>query len=166
MYKAGRNPLVLPAFLFFEMKNVKEATKEGQLCLAGYLYMLFSKMLPTENEDGKLIEQSYATSKEYVAGAIDFIVKNYSNKMTVNDISEYIGLNRSYFGSIFKKHTNMSPQEFLIKFRLEKSSELLGNHKLSISDVARSVGYDDAMLFCKMFKKHYGLSPSEYRRKI
>lgn len=152
--------------IFSEMKTVTESTKSGQLCLAGYLYMLFSRMLPKENPDGKQIEQLYATSKEYVAGAMEYILKNYSNRITVNDISEYIGLNRSYFGSIFKKHTNMSPREFIIKFRLEKATELLGNEKLNISDVARSVGYDDAMLFSKMFKKQYGLSPTEYRQKI
>lgn len=93
-------------------------------------------------------------------------MKNYSHKITVNDISKYIGLNRSYFGSIFKKHTSMSPQEFLIKLRLEKAEELMENPKLNISDIARSVGYEDAMLFSKIFKKHYGASPTEYRKTI
>ena len=152
--------------IFSEMKGVTESTKQGQLCLAGYLYMLFSQMTPKENLKSDLTVSPYATSKEYVAGAMDFIVKNYSNKITVNDISKYIGLNRSYFGSIFKKHTSMSPQEFLIKFRLEKAAKLMSNEKLNISDIARSVGYDDAMLFCKTFKKHYGMSPTEYRRKV
>lgn len=152
--------------IFSEMKNAKESTKQGQLCLAGNLYMLFSKMIPKEIAEKNPIEHPYATSKEYVAGAIEFIVKNYSHKITVNDISKYIGLNRSYFGSIFKKHTSMSPQEFLIKLRLEKAEELMENPKLNISDIARSVGYEDAMLFSKIFKKHYGASPTEYRKTI
>ena len=39
------------------------------------------------------------------------------------------------------------------------------NAKLNISDIARSVGYEDSMLFCKTFKKHYGMPPTEYRLK-
>lgn len=149
--------------IFSGMKKVTESTKQGQLMLAGYLYMLFSEMKGKNVSDRKVLVSQYASSKEYVACAMDFIVKNYSNQITVNDISRYIGLNRSYFGSIFKKHTSMSPQEFLIKFRLEKATGLMNNEKLNISDIARSVGYDDAMLFSKIFRKHYGVSPTKYR---
>lgn len=151
--------------IFSHMKKTEEFTKKGQLKLAGYLYMLFSLMTQSNADTDKIPENPYASSKEYVAGAIDFIVKNYANKITVNDISQYIGLNRSYFGSIFKKHTSKSPQEFLIEFRLDKAVKLMPNAKLNISDIARSVGYEDSMLFCKTFKKHYGMPPTEYRLK-
>ncbi len=148
--------------IFEKIKRLDETTASGQLMLNSYLYMLFSKMHPSDTEK-TLQKNPYSTSREYVGSAIEYIKKNYTNKITVNEISDYIGLNRSYFGSIFKKHTKMTPQEFILDFRFQKAIALFENEKLNISDIARSIGYDDAMLFSKIFKKKYGISPKKYR---
>ena len=153
------------ADIFKKIKNLDETTLEGQLMMNGYLYMLFSVMKPVEALKTQQ-KTPYSTSKQYIGSAIEFIKKNYSNKLSVNEISDYIGLNRSYFGSIFKKHTNMTPQEFIIDFRMQKAITLFENEKLNISDISRSVGYDDPMLFSKIFKKKYGISPSGYRENL
>lgn len=151
--------------IFEKIKALNETSIEGQLMRNGYLYMLFSVMKPIEVLKNQQ-KNPYSTSKEYVGSAIEFIKKNYANKISVNEISDYIGLNRSYFGSIFKKHTKMTPQEFIIDFRFHKAIALFENPKLNISDIARSVGYDDAMLFSKIFKKKYGVSPTIYRENL
>ncbi len=148
--------------IFEKIKKLDETTIQGQLMMNGYLYMLFSSMKPLEAVKTQQ-KNPYSTSKEYVGSAIEFIKKNYAHRISVNEISDYIGLNRSYFGSIFKKHTQMTPQEFIIDFRFQKAIALFENEKLNISDIARSVGYDDAMLFSKVFKKKYGISPKKYR---
>lgn len=60
----------------------------------------------------------------------------------------------------------MSPQEFLVNYKIDKASELLKNTDLSIKAVASSVGYSDPLTFSKIFKKITGDNPKGYREKI
>jgi YesN/AraC family two-component response regulator len=57
----------------------------------------------------------------------------------------------------------MSPQEFLIRYRMDKASEFMLTNSLSISEISRSVGYEDPLAFSKIFKKIKGASPREFR---
>lgn len=102
----------------------------------------------------------------YVTKVIDFIEMNYSNKFSIADIANFIGLDRSCLCSIFKEKSHLSIQQYLILFRMNKAAVLLRNKELAIGDVARSVGYDDPLLFSKIFKKTKGVSPREYRSMI
>jgi len=80
-------------------------------------------------------------------------------------IAAHICIDRYYLHRIFKNFTNKSPQEYLLCLRMEKAASLLQNTELRISDVSRSVGYSDPLLFSKTFKKSKGLSPSDFRYK-
>jgi len=59
---------------------------------------------------------------------------------------------------------HLSPQQFLLKFRITKASELLMNTTLSINTIAHSCGYTDPLAFSKTFKKVTGLTPTQYRK--
>lgn len=150
--------------IFKHIEKANPTDMADQLMLDGYLYMLFSVMKPNFWEE-PIKREINGSAKEYVESAIEYIKKNYSQKISVASIADYIGLNRSYLGSLFKKHTKMSPIDFIVEFRMKKALELFENEKLNISDVARNVGYEDAMLFSKTFKKRYGICPKEYREK-
>ena len=70
-----------------------------------------------------------------------------------------------YISRIFKSETGSAPIRHLIRIRLEKARELLeGGYQGSIQEVAALVGYDDAYHFSKLYKKHYGVSPSQARK--
>ena len=58
----------------------------------------------------------------------------------------------------------ISPQKYLINFRLNQACKLMKNTELSIAEISRSVGYQDPLYFSKLFKKEKGLSPSKYRK--
>ena len=88
--------------------------------------------------------------------AIDYIEKNYSHKITIEGIADYIGIDRKYLSSLFKDIQHTSPQHFLIKYRMDKACILITDELLSITHVAHSVGYDDPLLFSKMFKNTRG----------
>ncbi len=74
------------------------------------------------------------------------------NHLTVNGIAKHLGIHRSYFAAIFKEHTHMSPQAFLLWVRMSKAKELLSDEKLSVLSITHSVGYEDALLFSRTFK--------------
>lgn len=73
------------------------------------------------------------------------------------------GLNRTYFGKIFKEAVGKSPQEFLMNYRMIKAAELLKLTKLSIGDISSAVGYENQLHFSRAFKNIYGSSPKNWR---
>ncbi|MBQ9210849.1 MAG: AraC family transcriptional regulator [Clostridia bacterium] len=114
------------------------------------------------NEEGTE-QRGGLTTDEYVEYAIRFIEMNFAS-VRISDVAEYIGVNRTYFTSIFKKKMMVSPQEYLMSVRMSKSKELLRRTDVPINVVAREVGYEDQLAFSKMFRKKYGLSPEQYRK--
>ena len=81
----------------------------------------------------------------------------------MEDIAAQCGLNRSYFGAVFRQSLRQTPQEFLIQYRMVKATELLKLTQLSIQDIANAVGYSNPLHFSRAFKKVYGLSPRIWR---
>lgn len=128
------------------------------------LSFLALAMQATETPERRL-ERRYEYAPEvYVQKAVDFIHYNYAT-MTITDLMEYIGFTRSYFSTLFKKYKNISPKEYLMKYRIGKSCELLSSTGLPINVIAAQVGYEDPLNFSRAFKKHCGESPTEYRNR-
>lgn len=150
--------------VFTAMEKADETRTEGQLKLVGNLFMLLSEISPRSSLS--IPSAGLGTKEDYVEHAIHYIQQNYALKTTVNGIAAHLGIHRSYFTSIFKEHTHMSPQAFLLWVRMNKAKELLADEKLNVLGVAHSVGYEDALLFSRIFKKQVGISPREYRKSI
>ena len=99
---------------------------------------------------------------EYVEHAVEYMQNNYSS-ITVADVSNYLGIDRSYLAAIFKQSQGISPSEYLLQIRMRQSSHMLLNLSMPIQDIARYVGYDDSLTFSKAFKRFFGVSPKYYR---
>ena len=100
---------------------------------------------------------------DYVAYAARYIQANFAN-IRISDVASYIGINRTYLTTLFKKKMLMSPQEFLMHVRMDRSRALLRQTTVPISAVAQEVGYEDQLAFSKIFKKKFGISPAQYRK--
>ncbi|MEZ0537609.1 AraC family transcriptional regulator [Caldicellulosiruptoraceae bacterium PP1] len=149
---------------FLQMITTKNLEKSRELRLLGFLYEFLSQLIEGNNNN---LPTNKENSKEiYVRKVVEYIEFNYSKKISVEGISKYVGLNRSYLCSLFKEYLNVSLQEYIIRFRINKACELMPNNLLSIGDISRSVGYDDPLHFSKIFKKIKGVSPKEYRKNI
>lgn len=143
-----------------EMIDVaKENDKEARLI--GLLYIFLSYLI--EINDNNSSGNNKVRKKEYINRALDYISKNYSHQISVDDIASYLGLHRSYLYTLFKNNLQQSPQEYLINFRINKACELMDKTDLTIGNIARSVGYKDPLAFSKIFKKKKEIAPSEYR---
>ena len=77
----------------------------------------------------------------------DYIAYHYREKIKINELADYIGVNRSYLTSSFKKAIGCSPQEYLVNLRMEKAREMLRNTDMQINAIAAAVGYQDQLAF-------------------
>ena len=131
--------------------------------LLGLLYNFLACLI--EAAGAGATEYEAENRKElYVKKAVEYISMNYSRNISIREISRYIGLDRSYLSSVFKECLGVSPRDFLINYRLEKACELMAGSSLSIGEIARSVGYEDPLVFSKAFRQSKGLCPREYRK--
>lgn len=95
----------------------------------------------------------------------NYIDYNFMGDISVGDISDMFGFERSYLFRIFKEKYGIGIKEYITKVRMECAVALLSErHPVGFS--ARAVGYKDEFNFSKAFKKYYGLSPNEYRKKL
>lgn len=99
----------------------------------------------------------------YMREALNFIDQNYQNDISIEDIAAVCGLNRSYFGKIFRDTVGESPQEYLLHYRMARAAQLLKETKQPIGEIAPQVGYANQLHFSRAFKNVHGVSPREYR---
>lgn len=104
-------------------------------------------------------------SAEYVQKAVAFIKNNVHQKVTVYDIAKHTGIDRSYLSRLFREYRNVSPQQYILNVKMNAAAQYLKNTDISIAEVAKSVGYEDYHVFNKVFKNHFGISPSVWRKK-
>lgn len=81
--------------------------------------------------------------------------------ISIAGLAGQLGLNRSYFSTLFRQRTGLSPQQYLLKCRMEHARELLCGYGFTPGEAALAVGYPDIFAFSRMFKRYYGFSPSE-----
>jgi AraC family transcriptional regulator of arabinose operon len=146
-----------------EIINARELTYANDLKREGYLYLLLSALIQSQHESNDDLNVHDYSYEVYVNHALEFIEHNFDKGIKVNDIANYIGINRSYLSYVFKKALDVSVQDYLVNYRLDKAAELLKTTSLSIGNISKVVGYDDSLTFSKMFKRFKKISPSEYR---
>lgn len=148
---------------------------ENAVCRQGRYFMMKAYLMqilllvireqcePVERTKGCAFE---SVNKKYVVEQIvNYFEDHYNEKISLDQIAENMYLSPFYISRIFKSETGDTPIRHLINIRLERARELLeSGSEGSIQEIAASVGYDDAYHFSKLFKKHYGITPSQARR--
>jgi len=96
---------------------------------------------------------------------IQYINKNYAEKVTLDEVASSVYLSPAYFSKIFKEEMKCNFNTYLNQVRINKSKTLLMSSKFSLVEIAGMVGYEDQSYFTKVFKKMTDLSPGKYREK-
>ncbi|HIW41873.1 MAG TPA: AraC family transcriptional regulator [Candidatus Mediterraneibacter vanvlietii] len=144
-----------------EMLYLAEHGQDSPFHLIGHLY-LFIDYLSRSAATMKLSSKGKVRDF-YIKEALNYIEQNFQNDITVEGIAAFCGLNRTYFGRIFKETVGKSPQEFLLSYRMTKAAELLKLTALSVNDIGNAVGYPNQLHFSRAFKNVYGVPPREWR---
>ena len=146
--------------IYTEIKNKKEMF---ETYVRGYLN-LFSACL---NRNQILtVNNDFINSKTLtkIFPIIDYIDKNYSSAISLNNISAATHLNEYYLCRLFKAATGQTVFNYLNHIRICEAQNLLTKTSLSITDIALSVGFSNAARFDESFKKITGITPLKYRR--
>lgn len=101
----------------------------------------------------------------HIAKSIRYIYDNLHVRLTIRHISQYVNLHPNYFSTLFKKETGHSVHEFIQNTRLETAENMLVNTDYSYADIANTLCFSSQSHFTQSFRKKYGMSPMEYRKR-
>lgn len=94
---------------------------------------------------------------------LNYIHESYNEDVSLKTLGAQYHIHPVYLGQLFHKEVNESFTEYINKYRIEKAKELLRITSLKVHEIALKVGYWETGYFYKQFKKHVGISPTEYK---
>jgi two-component system, response regulator YesN len=102
------------------------------------------------------------TKHDAVNKACAYMKEHYYKDITLQEVSDYIGMNPTYFSLLFKEEMKQSYIKYLTNLRMERAKELL-REGYKVADVSEKVGYYSSRYFSELFKKYVGVKPSQYK---
>ncbi|MBN3753597.1 helix-turn-helix transcriptional regulator [Paraburkholderia sp. Tr-20389] len=100
---------------------------------------------------------------ERIHGSASFLKSNLEHVVTVADVARTVAMSERNFLRRFRQEFGMTPSEYLLQTRLQKSCQLLIESELPVDKIARRCGMTSGTRLAKIFRKRFGMSPTEYR---
>ncbi|MCX7747561.1 MAG: AraC family transcriptional regulator [Clostridia bacterium] len=105
----------------------------------------------------------YITERLEIEKALEYMHQHYGQRLSVSKLAKIVNMSPSHFIRIFKKETDSTPMEYLIKLRIDKAKKLLRSGAKKITEISLECGFNSTSHFSSCFAKHLGISPSEYQ---
>lgn len=147
------------------LKEFINPTDTSPLLLKAYTLQIIHHLyrdLQDPLMNGKSPESLYAAA---VKRAADYVRNHLDSPLCLDVLARQAGLSPTYFHKVFHDTMGITPNEFIIKVRLERAKELLVCTNKQIYKVAMECGIENIPYFSSLFKKHLGLSPQEFRKR-
>ena len=148
--------------------SFRKIIRELQQCEYGYedyIASSFNNILLLVSRQQQNGENYTVTIPEEIEMAVSYFNENYNTKISVAQYAESLHISTNWFIRNFKQHMKMSPAQYLLSLRMVNAQSLLENTDYSVGEIAEIVGYDNQLYFSRVFKKEYGISPAQYRKR-
>lgn len=124
-----------------------------------FLHYLFYQC---EKNNKHLFSLNKQINNDVLSSFVSFIKNNYNQELKLNEISKSFGISQNYLYKLFKGTMGISPQEYILDFRIQESKKLLLSQKYYIGEIAAMVGYPNVYYFSRLFKQKEGISPKQF----
>lgn len=146
--------------LFYEIKNsIWSNDGFAKAKIVSAILFIFENAFKQSNTVSPFIDG-------YVASAIEYVNENLSFDIRLDDICKAISLSKYHLCRLFKKEVGMTITDYVLSLRLSKAKKELLYTKKPISTISLDTGFSDFSYFCKIFKLHEGVTPSQFRNGI
>lgn len=112
----------------------------------------------------KELQDSSSTAPDTIRYLIKYMENNYASPLSLDFLSDFAGLSKYHLSREFKRYTGSSPIDYLIRLRVQAAKQLLLGTNERIEDIAEEIGFHSLNNFINQFRKHAGMTPSQYRK--
>ncbi len=144
--------------MIYEMQRCQKDYEEMLVLLLRHLLILLHRQLT----------RAHILKNEYLDGEMDaaaqYFNDHYNTDISIREYAASRGMSISWFIRNFRGYTGLTPAQYIISIRITTAQMLLETTKYTVSEIARIVGYENPLYFSRIFHKHKGFSPSEYRK--
>lgn len=144
--------------------SAQDSRSSKELITASLLQKLWLEIF--ENADIPYSEEHKdhsSASQARLQLMMQYIQLNYSQNISLDDIARQAMVSKSTALNLFRKYLHVTPVNFLINYRLKQASLLLSKTEKKINVISSETGFHNVDYFCRLFKKRYTLTPTEYR---
>jgi len=151
-----------------EQEQKDNAAGSGPLRAALFIQLIvllsrfFEKNVQKQTEAH--VSEEFNAKQAVVEKAIAYLEEKYDTKISVSDIATDVCLSAGHLSHVFKETTGMALTDYLLQIRMDHAHRLLTTTGRSITDISFEVGFHDSGYFTRMFRKHFGASPSQVRK--
>lgn len=117
-----------------------------------------------QNNDFIHLKPSLNGAASPIPSAVRYIQKNFRKDIKMKDVSDSVWLSEKYFSHLFHKVMGCTFSQYLISIRLRNACHMLVHANDSVTEISRDSGFNNVKHFQRTFKKHFGVTPLEYRR--
>lgn len=140
-------------FFYLERINESQTLKE--------MHQFAISLILTLTES--MAQQNYSGGSSVIKEVVSYVSTNFKEDITLSKLAEHVHVNSTYLSTLFKQEMGIPFTTYLNNIRLSHSEELLRTSYHSITEICLMVGFTSPSYFTKVFKKHYGIGPREYR---
>lgn len=146
---------------FMSLLDTQSKFKDAEIKLVLLELLIF--LCKHYSSEQPAVDAQQDTALNRISSAIAYIKENLASKLTVDDICNAVGLSRYYFMREFKRITGYTLTAYINIIRCEQAKTLLKTSQLQIKEISAQCGFENISYFTNVFKKHTGMSPSEFR---
>jgi len=150
------------------LSEIQAGNQNGKLFIENIVSVLAFHLVKnySKEQSPRLINNINGFTGKELEKAFYYIDKNLSEKFKIENLADEFGTDKFSFIKRFKSSTNVTPHQFIIKKKLERSKNFLKEDSLSLTDITYMLNFSDQSHFSNSFKKMYGMTPLEFRKTI
>lgn len=162
------NNVIRPERAFALLKHIKEINTVKPVCYTLSTKALLLQFFALMIEENQIIlsqdSSSHDDKRQLLKEIVKYIDENYSEEITLKEISRHFNMSHKYFCRFFKKNFNKTFIKYLNEVRIENSMRLLAKNNISVTEAGISCGFCNMSYFARTFKKKIGCTPSQYKK--
>ncbi|MFL1677196.1 AraC family transcriptional regulator [Paenibacillus dendritiformis] len=135
--------------------------KADLLRLLAIIIREYTKPADKTSEEDDRVEKY----RDVITSVTEYIHLHYAEELRLERLCREFSLSKTYFCYLFKRFTGKTFNDYLIDLRVRKAVDCLLESDMSITEICFGVGFNDLAYFSRIFKRHTGLSPSQYKKK-
>ena len=152
--------------LIGQIIEIQKQESVCELAISALMQMLW--LLLYENAailPAKKAGKEKASSQARLQLMMQYMYQQYQNPLSLEEIAGAASISKSTALNLFKEYLHITPVEFLIQHRLKEAAMLLAKTEKKICVISEETGFHTVDYFCRLFKKYYGVTPMQYRKR-